>query len=49
VNIPINPSWTYLNEVVGFFINMWSGADHTNSLIFNIDNVMLTKPTAPYY
>jgi hypothetical protein len=47
VNIPVNPSWTYLNEVVGFFINMWSGADHTNTLIFNIDNVMLTKPTAP--
>lgn len=46
-DIPVDPAWVHLEEVVGFFIYMWSGDAHTNTLIFNIDNVMLTKPTAP--
>lgn len=47
VNIPVNPTWNFLNEVVGFYAYMWSGDAHTNNLILNLDNVMLTKPTAP--
>lgn len=47
VDIPINPTWNFLNEVVGFFTYMWSDDAHTNNLIFNLDNVNLTKPTTP--
>jgi hypothetical protein len=47
VNIPVDPTWNFLHEVVGFFIYMWSGDAHTDMLIFNLDNVMLTKPSAP--
>jgi hypothetical protein len=46
-DIPVNPAWNFLNEVVGFYIYMWSGDAHTNTLTFNIDNIMLTKPTVP--
>lgn len=47
VDIPVNPTWNFLNEVVGFYAYMWSGRGHSNNLVLNIDNVMLTKPTAP--
>lgn len=44
---PLDPTLANINQVVGFFIKMWSNGGHTNSLIFNIDNFMITKPTAP--
>jgi len=47
VDIPIDPAWPYLNEVVGFYVYMWSGDSHTNTLTFNLDNVMLTRPSEP--
>lgn len=36
-----------IDQVVGFFVKMWSDGAHTNTLAFNIDNFMITKPTAP--
>jgi len=57
--IPLSPtSWTHvsrpitgteanINKVVGFYFKMWSNGGHTNTLTFNIDNVMLSKPAAP--
>ena len=44
---PLNPSMAGIDQVSGFFIKMWSDGGHTNSLIFNMDNFMITKPTAP--
>jgi len=44
---PLNPTLAGIDQVSGFFIKMWSNGDHTNSLIFNIDNFMVTKPTVP--
>ena len=46
-DIPINSTWSGIDTVVGFYIKMWSDGAHTNTLTFNVDNVMLTKPTAP--
>ncbi|MCW5550600.1 MAG: hypothetical protein KIS67_00400 [Verrucomicrobiae bacterium] len=42
---PLVPTLENLDKVVGFFVKMWSNGDHTNSLIFNVDNFMITKPT----
>jgi len=47
LDYPLNPTLANIDKVVGFFIKMWSNGDHTNSLIFNVDNFMITKPTAP--
>jgi hypothetical protein len=44
---PLNPTLANIDRVVGFFIKMWSNGSHTNSLIFNVDNFMITKPTVP--
>ena len=33
--------------MVGFYIKMWSNGAMTNTLTFNVDNFMITKPTAP--
>ncbi len=44
---PLVPTLANIDLVGGFFIKMWSNGDHTNSLIFNVDNFMVTKPTAP--
>jgi len=44
---PLNPALGNIDKVVGYFIKMWSDGGHTNSLIFNVDNFMITKPTAP--
>lgn len=43
---PLDPTLAKIDSVVGFFIKMWSNGGHTNSLIFNVDNFMITKPTA---
>jgi hypothetical protein len=43
----LQPTLANIDKVVGFFIKMWSDGGHTNSLIFNVDNFMITKPTAP--
>ena len=45
VDRAVVPSLANIDKVVGYFFKMWSNGAHTNSLIFNIDNVMLTKPT----
>ncbi len=47
VDRAIDPSWANLNMVVGYYFKIWSNGGHTNTLAFNLDNVMLTKPTAP--
>lgn len=44
---PLQPTLANIDQVSGFFIKMWSNGDHTNTLSFNIDNFMITKPTAP--
>jgi hypothetical protein len=44
---PLNPTLANIDQVSGFFIKMWSNGDHTNSLIFNVDNFAITKPTVP--
>lgn len=44
---PLNPALANIDKVVGFFIKMWSDGGLTNSLIFNVDNFMITKPTGP--
>jgi hypothetical protein len=44
---PLTPSMANIDQVNGFFVKMWSNGDHTNSLTFNLDNFMVTKPTAP--
>ncbi|MBE0543767.1 MAG: hypothetical protein IH623_20675 [Verrucomicrobia bacterium] len=44
---PLNPTLSNIDKVVGFFIKMWSDGGHTNSLIFNVDNFMITQPTEP--
>lgn len=46
-NYPMDATLANIDKVVGFFIKMWSDGGHTNSLIFNVDNFMITKPTAP--
>ena len=46
-NYPLTPSLANIHQVSGFFIKMWSNGDHTNTLSFNLDNFMVTKPTAP--
>jgi len=45
VDRAVVPSLANIDKVVGYFFKMWSNGAHTNSLVFNIDNVMLTKPT----
>lgn len=42
---PLVPTLNNIDRVGGFFIKMWSDGGHTNSLIFNVDNFMITKPT----
>lgn len=44
---PLNPTLANIHQVVGFFVKMWSDGGHTNTLTFNLDNFMITKPTAP--
>ncbi len=44
---PLDGTLANIDKVVGFFFKMWSNGQHTNTLTFNIDNVMLTKPTVP--
>lgn len=46
-DIPVNLTWPGIDSVVGFYVKMWSNGAHTNTLTFNLDNVMLTQPTAP--
>lgn len=46
-DFPLQPSLANIDQVSGFFVKMWSNGDHTNALVFNIDNFMITKPTAP--
>ena len=45
VNRPLNPAMGNINTVVGTFFKMWSNGAHTNTLLFNLDNVQFTKPT----
>ena len=45
VDRPLNPAMGNINIVVGSFFKLWSNGAHTNTLIFNIDNVKFTKPT----
>lgn len=47
IDCPLTASMANIDKVNGYFIKMWSNGAHTNSLIFNIDNIMYTKPTAP--
>ena len=47
ISYPLNATMNNINAVTGFYIKMWSNGDHTNTLTFNIDNFMITKPTAP--
>ncbi len=47
INLPLNPTLNNIDKVVGYFVKMWSNGAHTNTLTFNLDNVMYTKPTAP--
>lgn len=44
VNLPIDLGAPNLDKIVGFFFKMWSDGAHTNSLIFNLDNVAMEKP-----
>ena len=41
VTIPIVPTTTGVNKTVGEYINMWSGGNFTNTLSFNVDNIVL--------
>ena len=45
IDYPLTPSLANIDKVVGFFVKMWSNGGHTNTLTFNIDNYMITKPT----
>jgi len=45
VDRAVVPSLANIDKVAGFFFKMWSNGAHTNALVFNIDNVRLTKPT----
>jgi hypothetical protein len=47
ISYPLNPTLNNINQVVGFYVKMWINGDLTNTLTFNIDNYMVTKPTAP--
>jgi hypothetical protein len=47
IHYPLNATMDNMNKVVGFYLYMWSNGDLTNTLTFNIDNFMITKPTAP--
>jgi len=47
IHYPLNATMNNINQVVGFYIKMWSNGDHTNTLTFNIDNFAIAKPTAP--
>ncbi|HEY5912964.1 MAG TPA: hypothetical protein VJA21_20430 [Verrucomicrobiae bacterium] len=47
ISYPLNAAMANIDQVVGFFIKMWSDGAHTNTLIFNVDNFMITQPTAP--
>lgn len=43
-DLPVSPALVNLDKVTGFFFKMWSDSAHTNSLVFNVDNVRLAKP-----
>jgi hypothetical protein len=47
VDRPLIPSLVGIDKVNGYFFKIWSDGAHTNTLVFNIDNVKITKPTAP--
>ena len=44
VNMPIDQTAPDLDKIAGFSFRMWSNGAHTNSLIFNLDNVAAQKP-----
>ena len=39
IQIPIDPTSPGADKTVGFYINMWSGGNFTNTLSFNVDNI----------
>ncbi|MGO8674265.1 MAG: hypothetical protein ACLQVX_00190 [Limisphaerales bacterium] len=39
VTIPIAPTSPNADKTVGFYLNMWSGGNFTNTLSFNVDNI----------
>jgi hypothetical protein len=45
LDYPLNPTLGNIDKVVGIFVKMWSNGAHTNTLAFNVDNFMITKPT----
>jgi hypothetical protein len=47
VDQPLSSSLANIDKVVGVFIKMWSNGAHTNTLLFNLDNIAYTQPTAP--
>ncbi len=44
VTIPIVQTTVDLDKVVGVYFGAWSGGSYTNTLIFNIDNVLIQPP-----
>jgi hypothetical protein len=47
ISYPLTPTLVNIGQVSGFYLKMWSNGDHTNTLVFNIDNFEITKPTVP--
>jgi len=39
ITIPIDPTTPGADKTVGWYLNMWSGGNFTNTLSFNVDNI----------